>query len=159
MWCRLVSLLEILQAARVAHPGADLIFASSNPEKPLSDMTLTKLLRDTGSAERATAHGFRSSFKVWSAEIARVPDEISEAVLAHAIPQKVRAAYLRTDFLGQRRELMARGPIICLTCPSTLGRNNPALRSVTPQQADIRSARSASIVRIASYAVASRETG
>jgi hypothetical protein len=42
------------------------------------------------------------------AEIAKVPDEVSEAALAHTIPQKVRAAYLRTDFLEERRELMAK---------------------------------------------------
>jgi integrase len=108
MWPLSSRCLEILQAARVAHSVADLIFAGSNPEKPLSDMTLTKLLRDMGLAERATVHGFRSSFKVWCAQAAKVSDEISEAALAHAIPQKVRAAYLRTDFLEQRRELMAR---------------------------------------------------
>jgi hypothetical protein len=51
-------------------------------------------------------HGFRSAIKVWCAEVAKVRDEVSEAALAHAIPQKVRAAYLRTDFFGERRELM-----------------------------------------------------
>ena len=29
----------------------------------LSDMTLTKLLRDNGLADRATVHGFRTSFQ------------------------------------------------------------------------------------------------
>ena len=53
----------------------------------------------------ATAHGFRSSFKVWAAE-AKVPDEVSEAALAHADKDRVRAAYLRTAFLEERRALM-----------------------------------------------------
>ena len=70
-------------------------------------MTMTKVLRDMGLADRATVHGFRSSFKVWCAEVARVRDEVSEAALAHVIPEKVRAAYLRTDFLAERRDLMA----------------------------------------------------
>jgi len=37
-----------------------------------------------------------------------VPDEVSEAALAHAIQSKVRKAYLRTDFLEDRRLLMNR---------------------------------------------------
>ena len=48
----------------------------------------------------------RSAFKVWCAEIAKVRDEVSEAALAHTIPEKVRAAYLRTDFLEERKDLM-----------------------------------------------------
>jgi hypothetical protein len=54
----------------------------------------------------ATLHGFRATFKVWCAEVAKVRDEVSEAALAHTIPQKVRAAYLRTDFLEERKPLM-----------------------------------------------------
>ena len=69
-------------------------------------MTLTKVVRDAGLNGKATAHGFRSSFKDWCAEVARVPDEVSETALAHKIPDKVRAAYLRTHFLDDRRLLM-----------------------------------------------------
>jgi hypothetical protein len=69
-------------------------------------MALTMTLRDMGYADRATVHGFRSTFKVWAAEVAKVRDEVSEAALAHVIPEKVRAAYLRTDFFEERRQLM-----------------------------------------------------
>jgi integrase len=99
---------EILGLARALCQGAELIFPSANPEKPLSDMAMTKVLRDMGIADRATAHGMRSAFKVWCAEVAKVPDEVSEAALAHTIRQKVRAAYLRTDFLQERRGLMSK---------------------------------------------------
>src|SRR5205823_14783044 len=60
--------LEILQEARALFPGSDLIFPSTKPSTPLSDMTLTKVLRDMALADRATPHGFRSSFKNWCAE-------------------------------------------------------------------------------------------
>ena len=40
------------------------------------------------------------------AEVAKVRDDVSEAALAHKIPDKVRAAYLRTRFLDERRKLM-----------------------------------------------------
>jgi integrase len=67
--------------------------------------TLSKLLRDEGVP--GTPHGFRSAFKDWAAETG-VRDEVSEAALAHADRDKVRAAYRRTRFLGERKVLMQR---------------------------------------------------
>jgi len=67
-------------------------------------MTLTKALRDLG--EKATVHGFRSSFRDWAAEQTDFPREIAEAALAHAVPDAVEAAYRRTDFFDKRREMM-----------------------------------------------------
>ena len=98
--------LAILRGARAAYPKSELVFPGTKPGLPLSDMTLTKVLRDAGLDGKATAHGFRSSFKDWCAEVAKVRDEVSEAALAHKIPDKVRAAYLRTRFLDERRQLM-----------------------------------------------------
>jgi len=107
--------LEILQALRPVYPHGpdDLMFPSMKAGAPLSDMTLTKVLRDMGLAKQATVHGMRSAFKVWCAEVARVRDEVSEAALAHVIPEKVRAAYLRTDFLEERKLLMAAWAKFC----------------------------------------------
>jgi lysyl-tRNA synthetase class 1 len=67
----------------------------------------------------ASAHGFRSSFKDWSAEVARAPNEISEAALAHTIKDRVQAAYLRTDFFSQRKPLMERWARHCGSAGST----------------------------------------
>jgi integrase len=100
--------LEVLELARAANPDHQLVFPGALQGRPLSDMTLTKVLRTAGLGGAATAHGFRSSFKDWCAEIAQVRDEVSEAALAHKIPNKVRAAYLRTNFLDERRGLMQR---------------------------------------------------
>ncbi|MEQ1611490.1 MAG: integrase arm-type DNA-binding domain-containing protein [Hyphomicrobiaceae bacterium] len=98
--------VQILDEARSVYPNCNLVFPGAGADKPLSDMTLTKVLRDFGLGGRATAHGFRSSFKDWCAEVAKVRDEVSEAALAHKIPDKVRAAYLRTKFLVERRDVM-----------------------------------------------------
>ena len=98
--------LAILRAARTLNPHGVLAFEGVKKGRPLSDMTFTKLLRDVGLGERATAHGFRSSFKDWCAEVARVPNEVSEAALAHTIKDPVQAAYLRTNFFAQRKSLM-----------------------------------------------------
>jgi integrase len=93
--------IEILGEARKLSNGA--IVFPGRMGQPLSDNTLSKLMRDAKIA--GTPHGFRSSFKDWAAE-ARVRDEVSEAALAHADPDKVRAAYRRTRFLVERTELM-----------------------------------------------------
>lgn len=98
--------VAILREARAAYPKSEFVFPGTKPGLPLSDMTLTKVLRDAGLNGKATAHGFRSSFKDWCAEVAKVRDEVSEAALAHTIPDKVRAAYLRTRFLDERRHVM-----------------------------------------------------
>ncbi len=107
--------LEILQEARKLAPKeATLVFPSRLTGRELSDATLGKVMKDE--KIDATAHGFRSSFKVWAAETGKVPHEISELVLAHANPNKVVAAYLRTDFFAERRPVMGNWARYCGCC-------------------------------------------
>lgn len=87
-----------------------LVFPSIRDRKSLSDMTLTALLRRVEavsdvSGRAATAHGFRSSFRDWCSEHGH-PRDLAEKALAHAVQNKVEAAYHRTDLLEQRRPLM-----------------------------------------------------
>ena len=96
--------VALLQAARANHPDSALCFPNAKGA-PFSDMTFTKALRDMGLGDRATAHGFRTSFKTWAAETG-VRDEVSEAALAHADPNPVRAAYRRTTYLDERSVVM-----------------------------------------------------
>lgn len=97
--------MSILTRLHSESDGEGLIFASAKG-KPLSDMTLTKILRDAGLS--VTAHGFRSSFRDWAAEqMTHIPDPVAEAALAHKVPDAVIKAYKRTTFLELRRELMA----------------------------------------------------
>jgi integrase len=53
-----------------------------------------------------TAHGFRSSFHDWAAEATNLPREVAEMALAHAVENRVEAAYRRGDLLAKRREMM-----------------------------------------------------
>lgn len=92
------------RAAALRMAGSDLIFPGMAFGKPLSDMTLLKVLRDMKAG--CTVHGFRSAFRDWAAEETSFPGEVAEAALAHAIPNRVEAAYRRTDFLEKRRGLM-----------------------------------------------------
>lgn len=98
--------LSILETVRAFHSGRKgaVIFPGKSG-KPLSDMTLTKLLRDAKISD-FTVHGFRSSFRDWAAEQSNYPGEVVEAALAHAVENKVEAAYRRTNYLDKRRSLM-----------------------------------------------------
>lgn len=77
----------------------------SKPKKAISDMTMTKVLRDDD-IPKITVHGFRSSFTDWAAETTSVAKEVVDKALAHQLPDRVEAAYRRTDFLDRRRVLM-----------------------------------------------------
>ena len=99
----------VLDQARELRDGSDLVFPSPmKPGQPMSDMTLTKVLRSTGLAERATVHGFRSSFRDWASEQTNAPHAVMELSLAHAVGSKVEQAYARSDLLAKRRDLMRR---------------------------------------------------
>ncbi|MCY4430790.1 MAG: tyrosine-type recombinase/integrase [Rhodospirillales bacterium] len=96
---------DVLARARLLEDGSGLIFPSPlRAGRPLSDMTLTKLLRDRGLADRATVHGFRSAFRDWCAETGK-PREVAEAALAHAAAG-IEGAYFRSDLYARRRVLM-----------------------------------------------------
>ena len=71
-------------------------------------MTLTKVLRSTGLADRATVHGFRSSFKNRTLEQTDTPWAVSEAALAHTPGNSTEQAYARSDLFERRRALMQR---------------------------------------------------
>ena len=99
--------MAVLGQAGRLRDGSRLIFPSSTkPRSQLSDMTLTKVLRTTGLAERATVHGFRSTFRDWAAECTDAPHAVMELSLAHAVGSSVEQAYARSDLLARRRRLM-----------------------------------------------------
>ena len=71
--------------------------------RPMSDATLSKLVRELGI--EAVPHGFRSSFRDWCGDTGQ-PREVAEAALAHTIRNKAEAAYARSDLLERRRSMM-----------------------------------------------------
>ena len=92
------------RAVQRRQADSDLVFPGIRSRKPLSDMTLLKVLRDMDAG--VTVHGFRSSFRDWVAEATNTPGEVAEAALAHTVPSAVERAYKRTDFFEKRRKLM-----------------------------------------------------
>lgn len=84
----------------------DLVFPGGrNLDKPLSDMSLTAVLRRMG-RDDITVHGFRSSFRDWAGETSTFPREVIEAALAHQLKDKAEAAYARGDLFRKRQQLM-----------------------------------------------------
>ena len=97
--------LTILDMARMLDDGSGLVFPAPAGRRPMSDSTLSKLLREIGI--EAVPHGFRSTFRDWCSESARVPREVAEACLAHVVTG-VEGAYARSDLLDRRRKLTER---------------------------------------------------
>ena len=99
--------LDVLMLAHQLDDGSGLCFPSPlRPGRMLSDMTMTKILRSTGLADRATVHGFRTSFKTWTMEQTDTPWAVGEAALAHQLGGSVEQAYARSDLFDRRRVLM-----------------------------------------------------
>lgn len=84
--------------------GCPFVFPSTKDDKPLSDMSLTAVLRRM--EVDAVPHGMRSTFRDWVAERTTFAPEVAEMALAHTIESKVEAAYRRGDLFEKRRELM-----------------------------------------------------
>jgi integrase len=97
---RAVELLEALP--RFA--GNDLVFPAPRGGM-LSDMSLSAVLKRM--KIEAVPHGFRSTFRDWAAERTNYPRDVAEMALAHAIGNKVEAAYRRGDLFAKRSHMMA----------------------------------------------------
>jgi integrase len=90
------------------------VFPGKRRALPLSRPVMGKLLRRMGRTD-LTVHGFRSAFSDWCAERTAYPREVVEMALAHAIENRVEAAYRRGDLFEKRRQLMAAWGQFCTT--------------------------------------------
>ncbi|MBC7103815.1 MAG: integrase arm-type DNA-binding domain-containing protein [Parvibaculum sp.] len=108
-----------LEIVRSMPREGDFVFPGAKAGQPLSNMALLMTLRRMGH-EDLTAHGFRSSFRDWAAEQTAFPNEVAEMALAHAVGDKVEAAYRRGDLLAKRRQLMDAWAKFC-SSPRTAG--------------------------------------
>ncbi len=97
----------VLEQALTLRDGSDLVFPSPvKRARPLSDMTLMKVLRRVGLAQRTTVHGLRASFRTWASECTDTDHAVMELSLAHSVGSAVEQAYARSDLLDKRRRLM-----------------------------------------------------
>ena len=99
--------LDVLDPAKDCHDGSDVAFPSPlMPDRVLSDMALTKILRDVGLTDRAIVHDFRAGFRTWALEQTDTPRAVAEAALAHSLGDSTQQAYIRGDAYTKRRAAM-----------------------------------------------------
>ena len=101
--------LTILKRAKRVADASGLIFPSpARKGRPLTPPVLSHVLEQAGLAEKAVAHGFRSSFRTWASECTNSDRAVMELCLAHRVGSQVEQAYSRSDLLNKRRRLMQR---------------------------------------------------
>jgi integrase len=109
--------VEVLERlAPLRRDDTDWVFPGLKAGKPLSSMAMLMLLRQM-EWDDLTAHGFRSTFRDWAAEMTAFPGEMVEMALAHTIGDKTEAAYRRGDMFERRRRLMSDWATFCITAP------------------------------------------
>lgn len=85
--------------------SSEFIFPGMKKGKPLSNMSMTLVLRRMGRGD-LTTHGFRSTFRDWVAEQTNFPRRVAEIALAHKLKDAAEAAYQRGDMLDKRKQMM-----------------------------------------------------
>ena len=93
----------------------DYVFAGRFHDRPISNMTMLKLLQRHMGRGDLTVHGFRSTFRDWAEETTGFPARVCEAALAHTIGDKTVAAYQRGDLFEKRRMLMDLWSSFCIS--------------------------------------------
>lgn len=99
---RAVEVLEQMQKSK----QSAYVFPGGKENEPLSNAAMLALVQRRMGHSDLTIHGFRSTFRDWTAEHSNFPREVAEAALAHAIANKSEAAYQRGDLFEKRRKLM-----------------------------------------------------
>ncbi|MGR2923094.1 tyrosine-type recombinase/integrase [Acinetobacter sp. 1125_18A] len=120
--------ITLVESIKQYNQPQDFIFPAPRGGGMLSDMSLTALIKrmheqkvkengfgyiDPKQNRVVTTHGFRSTFRDWSADKTDYPREVCEHVLAHKLPDEVEAAYLRGAYLEKRKALMADWSVFC----------------------------------------------
>ncbi len=99
-----IKLLEFQASVR----ENEFVFAGNRVGQCPSEMAMIMVIRRMYLPGKppVTPHGFRSTFKDWASEVAKVENVVSEMALAHVIADVVEAAYRRGDLYERRIELM-----------------------------------------------------
>jgi integrase len=100
--------LAILRRLYPMTGGEEFCFPGGRPGRPMSDAAINRALQTMGydTKTEITGHGFRAMARTMLAERLYFPPEVIEHQLAHRVPDTLGAAYNRTKYLAQRREMM-----------------------------------------------------
>lgn len=99
--------LALLDEIRPLTGSFALVFPHrSEPLRPMSNMTILRMIERVGYKGRMTGHGFRSLFSSILNESNLFNADAIERQLAHVPTSKVRGAYLRSQFMPERHKMM-----------------------------------------------------
>ena len=117
--------IEVLHRLKELSGVSEYILPSrSSPFQSISNNTLLFAIYRLGYRGQMTGHGFRSTASSYLNESGFNPDAI-ERQLAHGEPNKVRDAYNRSDYLGERVKLMQAWSDFLDQCADTTGKVIP----------------------------------
>jgi integrase len=101
----------------------DLVFPGERVGRPMSDMTLSAVIRRNKTAwldehgKLVVPHGFRSTFRDWAAEKTDHDSDVIEMSLAHSIKNATERAYRRGNLAEKRQRLMQDWADYCCFLP------------------------------------------
>jgi integrase len=107
-----LTIVEKMAAIR----SGDFVFPGTGVGRGISDTAM--LVQLHGMRDGLTVHGFRSTFSDWCAERTNFSTEARELALAHAVGDKVEAAYRRGDLFAKRRQLAEAWARFCSAAPA-----------------------------------------
>jgi integrase len=102
--------IALLREVRAHWPNSRIIFPGRDLRRPLSDMTMEKLMKKglkwlDENGELCVPHGLRSTFRDWGTDSGHADDALERA-LAHIEPNKTKRSYKRSDMFEARVPLM-----------------------------------------------------
>ena len=96
--------MVVIQLRERSRTSSPYVFTGPTQER-LNDKALRDQVYDMGFKGITTVHGYRSAFRDWCEERNNFDWAAKEMCLAHRLPKTARA-YVRTDLLEKRREIM-----------------------------------------------------
>jgi integrase len=97
--------INIINLMRKRH-NHEYVFHNPATGKHISNGAMLVFLKKQFPHLKVTVHGFRATFKTWAEETGNYQHHAIEFCLAHQLPSKVEKAYLRTNLIEQRKQIM-----------------------------------------------------
>jgi integrase len=105
------------RALELASMGDGAYLFPGQTARLIHGMAMLRMLERLGYGH-VSVHGMRNGFRDWAAERTNYPNHVVEVALAHAIGDKVEAAYRRGDLFDKRRALMDAWSQFCAIPPA-----------------------------------------
>ena len=97
--------ITIIRAMRRMH-NHRYVFTNLYTKNHISNGAMLAFIKRNFPKPKITVHGFRATFMTWAEEQGKYPFNAIDFCLAHQLPNQVIKAYLRTDFLPIRKQIM-----------------------------------------------------